>query len=171
MASFPRLYVLRCEDKAAHARRSRCAIPYIQPSAIHAHACRHTKYKHARMPGTYAYPRSSAHRNSIYHAQTYVLMRAGYVLHSLECLECKVVGKFCSNVLRSLRAYVVRPKAGLTCVRRPIQCMCVDHDAQSHTHTSARSCTPMHTCMSTYPIQTCVHAWHVYLPSFQCTTQ
>jgi hypothetical protein len=33
-------------------------------------ACRHTKYKHARMPCTYTYRHSSAQRNSTYHAQT-----------------------------------------------------------------------------------------------------
>jgi hypothetical protein len=38
-------------------------------------------------------------------AHYYALMRAGYVLHSLECLECGVVGKCSSNVLRSLHAY------------------------------------------------------------------
>jgi hypothetical protein len=39
------------------------------------------------------------------------LMRAGYVLHSHEPLECGVVGKCCSNVLRSLHAYGVVDKA------------------------------------------------------------
>jgi hypothetical protein len=34
-------------------------------------------------------------------------MRAGYVLHSPECLERGVVSKCCSNVLRFLRAYEV----------------------------------------------------------------
>jgi hypothetical protein len=46
----------------------------------------------------------------------YALMRAGYALHSLECLECGAVGKYCSNVLRSLRAYGVVVKAIRTCV-------------------------------------------------------
>jgi hypothetical protein len=41
----------------------------------------------------------------------YALMRAGYVLPSLEGLECGVMGKCCSNVLRSLRAYEVPLKA------------------------------------------------------------
>jgi hypothetical protein len=43
-------------------------------------------------------------------------MRAGYVLHLLECLERGVVGKCSSNVLRSLRAYGVAPKAVRICV-------------------------------------------------------
>jgi hypothetical protein len=94
-----RLYVLRCEEKAAHVRSLRCAIPYTQPSATHAHACRHTNYKYACMPCTfipvvYTMP------------HTYALMRVGYVLHSLECLERRVVGK-----CRSLRAYGVGHKA------------------------------------------------------------
>jgi hypothetical protein len=45
-----------------------------------------------------------------------LLMRAGYVLYLLECLECGVVGKCCSNVLCSFRAYVVEPKAVRTTV-------------------------------------------------------
>jgi hypothetical protein len=54
-------------------------------------------------------------------------MRAGYVLHSLECLECGVVGKCCSNVLRSLRVYGARPNA----VRMYVceKTTCVAHDA------------------------------------------
>jgi hypothetical protein len=36
---------------------------------------------------------------------------------------------------------------------------------------SARSYTPMHTCMPTYQIRTRVHALHVSLPSLQYTTQ
>jgi hypothetical protein len=112
---------------------------------------------------------SNAQRNSIYH----VLMRAGYVLHSLECLECGVVGKCCSNVLRSLLAYGVPIKAVRTCVReksdtahvRSSQC------AIPFTQPCTRSYTPMHTCMPTYQIQARVHALHVYVAAFQCTTQ
>jgi peptidoglycan hydrolase-like amidase len=92
-------------------------------------------------------------------------MRAGYVLHSLECLERGVVDKYCSNMLRPLRAYEVVSKAVRTYVRvrRAIQRTCVAHDVQSHTH------TPVYTCMR--QIQTHVHALHVYLPSLQCTMQ
>jgi hypothetical protein len=43
-------------------------------------------------------------------------MRAGYVLRSLECLERGVVSKYCSNGLRSLRAYRVVGKGVRTCV-------------------------------------------------------
>jgi hypothetical protein len=67
-------------------------------------------------PCPYTYLHSSAQRNSTYHAHYYALMRAGYALHSRECLECGVVGKCCSNVLRSLCAYGVVPKAVRTCV-------------------------------------------------------
>jgi hypothetical protein len=49
-------------------------------------------------------------------AYLYALMQAGYVLHLLEYLECGVVGKCCSNVLRSLIPYGVGPKAIHTCV-------------------------------------------------------
>jgi hypothetical protein len=48
------------------------------------------------------------------------------------------------------------------CVSRTIHHTCVAHEC---------AIPPMRTCMSTYLIQTRVHAWHVYLPSFQCTTQ
>jgi hypothetical protein len=44
-------------------------------------------------------------------------MRAGYVLHSLECLESGVVGKCCSNVLCCLRAYGLPLKAVRTRAR------------------------------------------------------
>jgi hypothetical protein len=46
----------------------------------------------------------------------YAFMRADYVLHSRECLECRVVGKCCSNALRSLHAYGVVVNAVRTCV-------------------------------------------------------
>jgi hypothetical protein len=49
-------------------------------------------------------------------AYFYTLMRVGYVQHSLECLECGVVGKRCSKVLRSLRTHGVLLKAVRTCV-------------------------------------------------------
>jgi hypothetical protein len=78
-------------------------------------ACQHTKYKHACMSCTYTYLHSSTQRNSTV-PHYFALMRAGYVLHSLECLECGVVGKCCSNVLRSLIAYGVSRKAVRTCV-------------------------------------------------------
>jgi hypothetical protein len=67
-----------------------------------------------RVHATYVH--SSAQRNSIYHAQTYALMRAGHLLHSHEYLECRVVGQCYSNVLRPLRAYGVVDKAVRTCV-------------------------------------------------------
>jgi hypothetical protein len=43
-------------------------------------------------------------------------MRAGYVLHSRECLERRVVAKCCSNVLRSLRDYEIPLKPVRTCM-------------------------------------------------------
>jgi hypothetical protein len=102
-------------------------------------------------------------------------MRADYVPHSHECLERGVMCKCCSNVLRSLHAYGVVLKAVRTyvCVRRAIQRTCVAHDVRSHTYNRERGqihpC--IRTCMPTHQIQTSVHALHVYLPSFQCTTQ
>jgi hypothetical protein len=91
-----------------------------------------------------------------------------YVLHSLECLECRVVGKCCSNVLRSLIAYGVHLKAVHTCV-------CEKNDTAHvlrsrctipYIQPRARSYTPMRTCMPTYQIQTRVHNLHVFLPTF-----
>jgi hypothetical protein len=49
-------------------------------------------------------------------AHFYALMQAGYVLHSLERSECRIVGQCCSNVLRSLIAYEVSLKAVRACV-------------------------------------------------------
>jgi hypothetical protein len=112
--------------------------------------CRHTKYKYACMPCTYTYLHSSAQCKSIYHAHTRPTTthscEAGYVLHSLECLERRAVGKCCSNVLRSLRAYGVYLKAARTCVCeyndtahvRSSRC------AIPYTQPSARSYTLMH---------------------------
>jgi hypothetical protein len=46
------------------------------------------------------------------------LMQARYAWHVLQCLECRVVDKCSSNVLRSLNAYRVRGKSVHTRVRR-----------------------------------------------------
>jgi hypothetical protein len=66
---------------------------------------------------TYTYPNFSA--NAIVYTCTnasyyYALIRTGYVLHLLECLKCRIVGKSCSNVPRSLIAYAVAYKAART---------------------------------------------------------
>jgi hypothetical protein len=64
------------------------------------------------MPCTYVYLHSSAAIVHSMHKRAPLLrMRAGYVLHSHECLERGVVGQCCSNVLRSLCTYGVAPKA------------------------------------------------------------
>jgi hypothetical protein len=86
-------------------------------------------------------------------------MRAGYVVHSLECSERRVVGKSCSNVLRSLIAYGVSLKAVRTCVcEKTIQHMCVARCATPYIQPRARSYAPMHTCAPVYQIQNRVHA-------------
>jgi hypothetical protein len=84
----------------------------------------------------------------------------GYLLHSLEYLECRVVGKCCSNVLRSLCAYGVVVKAVRTCVcENDIAHVRRSRCAIPYTQSSARSYTSMHTCMPTYQIQTRVHTY------------
>jgi IS5 family transposase len=57
------------------------------------------------------------------------------------------VGKCCSNVLRSLRAYVVPRKAVRThvCVKRTIQRTCVARDVRSHTYNRERG--HIHPCI------------------------
>jgi hypothetical protein len=57
------------------------------------------------------------------------------------------VGKCCSNVLRSLRAYGVAVKPVRTCVceKRTILCTCVAHDARSHTYSRERG--HIHPCI------------------------
>jgi hypothetical protein len=62
--------------------------------------------------------------------------RAGYVLHSRQSLESGVVGKCCSNVLRSLRAYGVVLKAARTCV--------CEKSNTAHVHSSTMR-DPIHT--------------------------
>jgi hypothetical protein len=101
MASSQRLYVLRCQDKAAHTCSSRCAIPYTQPRTCIS-ACQQTRVHALFIPVHNAIVHSTYKR-----AHSYALIRAGYALHSLKCLECGVADKHCSNVLRSLRAYGV----------------------------------------------------------------
>jgi hypothetical protein len=95
----------------------------------------------------------------------YVLMRAGYVLHSLEYLERGVVGKCCSNVLRSLRAYGVVPTH--VCVSRKIQRTCVAHDARSHTHNRVRGhINPcIRACRHTQYKHACMPCTYTYLHS------
>jgi hypothetical protein len=101
-------------------------------------------------------------------AHFYAFARAGYVLHSLECLERGVVGKCCSNVLRSLRAcgLVVKAVRTRVCEKNDTAHVRRSRCAIAYIRPSARSCTPMHTCTPTYQIQTHVYALHVYLPTF-----
>jgi hypothetical protein len=89
----------------------------------------------------------------------YALMRVGYVLHSLECLKRGVVGKCCSNVLRSLRAYGVVHEAVRKCVcERAIQHTCEAHDVRTpYIQPRARSYTSTGTCTLTYQTQTRVY--------------
>jgi hypothetical protein len=108
-----------CEKSdTVHVHSSRCAIPYTYRVRNHIHA-----YVHADIPNTNAHaclariPTFIPVHNAIVYTihkrdpLLRALMGAGYVLHSLECLECGVVCKCCSNVLRSLIAYGVVPKA------------------------------------------------------------
>jgi hypothetical protein len=87
-------------------------------------------------------------------------MRAGYVLHSRECLECGVVGQCCSNMQRSLRAYGVSLKAVRTCAcaKNDTARVCSSGCAIPYTQASARSYTPTGACTPTYQIQARVHA-------------
>jgi hypothetical protein len=79
-------------------------------------ACRHTKYEHAFMPCTYT--AIIPVHNAIVHTmhERAPLLRTHANKDLLECLECGVVGKCCSNVLRSLRAYGVLAKPVCTYV-------------------------------------------------------
>jgi hypothetical protein len=101
-----------------HVRSSRCTILFTQPST------RLYTPIHADIPNTNT-------RACLAHIPTFIpvhnaisytmhkrapLLRIHASRHSLECLECGVVGKFCSNVLHSLRAYGVVAKAVRTCV-------------------------------------------------------
>jgi hypothetical protein len=140
-----------------------------------------TKYVHADIPNTSTraciariptfIPMYSAIVYTIHkHAP---LMRTGYVQHSQKYFECGVVGKCCSNVLRSLIPYGVVVKAVRTCVCEKNDTAHVRSSrcAIPYTKLRTRSYTSMHTCMPTYQIQARVHVLHVHLPSFQCTTQ
>jgi hypothetical protein len=83
---------------------------------IYIHAYVHAYQARTHVHALHVYPPSFQCTTQQYIPYTnvphyYALMRAGYVLHSLECLERGVVDKCCSNVLRSLRAYEVLLKA------------------------------------------------------------
>jgi hypothetical protein len=148
-----------------------------QPSATRAHVRQHIKYKQACMPCTYTNLHSTAPRNSIYHAQTrptttHSYEQAMYCTHtsvwSVE-LWASAAAMCCAPsspmpLCPMLYAHVCVRKTDTTHVRRS-RC------AIPYTQPRARSYTPMHTCMPIYQIQTRVHALHVYLPSFECTTQ
>jgi hypothetical protein len=125
------------------------------------HVCRYTKYKHACMPGTsfqYTTQQYIPYTNAPHY---YKLMRAGYVLHSLECLECGVVGKCCSNVLRCLNVYGVSLKAVRTCVCEKIDTAHV-HSSQCALQQRNRVRRHIHPC-----IRICRHIIHKRAPLLQ----
>jgi hypothetical protein len=116
------------------------------------HACRHIKYKHECMLCTYTYLHSSAQCNNRNIPCTnvphyYALMRAGYVLHSLECLERGVVGKHCRNMLRSLIAYgvVIKTVHTYVCEKSDTAYVRSSRCAIPYTQPRARSYTLIHT--------------------------
>jgi hypothetical protein len=96
------------------------------------------------------------------------LMRAGNVLHSLECLQCGVVGKCRSKVLRSLRAYEIEPKAVRTCICEKSDKAHVRSSrcAIPYTQPSARSYTRMRTFMHTGIPNTNTRACVARIPTF-----
>jgi hypothetical protein len=163
----------------AHVRSSRYVISYIQPRATSytpMHTCMPT-YQHTCMPCTYTCLRFSAQRNSIYHAQT-----CPTTTHSCEqAMYCTHWSVWSVELWASAAAMCCAPSAPMelwsrlyahVCVRRAIQHTCVAHDARSHTYNRVRGhiypC--IHACRHT-KCQQRVHALHVYLLSFQCTTQ
>jgi hypothetical protein len=81
---------------------------YTQPSATDAHA-----YIHAGQTRLARTPTFIPVYNGILHKRAPLLHThaSRLCLHSLECLECGVVGKCCRNVLHSLLTYGVSPKA------------------------------------------------------------
>jgi hypothetical protein len=151
-------------------RSSRCAMLYTQPCA-RSYTPMHTW--HADIPNTNTrawlariptfIPVHNAIVYTMHVPHYYALMRAGYVLHSREYLECGVVGKCCSNVLRSLRAHAVRLKAVRTCVCEKNDTAHVRSSRRAipYTQPSARSYTPIHTCMPSYHIPATSHGLHV----------
>jgi hypothetical protein len=97
--------------------------PMEFPERLYAHVCvrraiERTCVAHDVRPHTYNRVRGHIHPcipcTNMPHY--YALMRIGYALHLLDCLECGVVSKCCSNVLCSLCAYGVPGKAVRTCV-------------------------------------------------------
>jgi hypothetical protein len=93
-------------------------------------------------------------------------MRAGYVLHSLKYLERGVVGKYCSNVLRSLLAYGVAPKAVCTCACEKSDTAHVRSSrcAIPNTQPSARSYTSMHAGIPNTNTRACLARIPIFIP-------
>jgi hypothetical protein len=101
------------------------------------HACRHTKYKHVCMFRTYTF----------------------MPMHELECLECRVVGKCCSNAwsctegcthIQTTECEAIRPRAHVcrhtkykhACIPWTMQCTSVAYKGPS------ADCKKSHTYLS-----------------------
>jgi hypothetical protein len=138
----PRLYAHACERRAiqrtciAHDARSHTynrVRRHIHPCI---RACRHIKYKHACMPGTYTYLHSSAQRNSIYHTQA-----CPATTHSCEqAMCCTHLSVWSVELWASAAAMCCTPSSPMelfpslyahACERRTIQRTCIAHDARS----------------------------------------
>jgi hypothetical protein len=149
----PRLYVLRCEDKAAHVYSSQCEIPYSQSSAAHAHACQHL----ARIP-TFI---------PVHNAIVYIMHKRAPLLRTHASRLCTALTQglgvcSCGQVLQQCAALpfcLWSSMQGCThmCVRRPIQHVRSSRCATPYIQRRARSYTCTDTCMPTYEIQTRMH--------------
>jgi hypothetical protein len=173
-----------CEkNDTAHVRRSRCdPIHTTESEIIYTRA-----YVHADIPNTNTcaclaciptYPRSSAQRNSTYHAQT-----CPTTTHSCkQAMYCTHASVWSVELWASTAAMCCAPSAPMkflsrlyahVCVRRTIQRTCVEHDARSHTCNRERD--HIHPCICvcrhTKYKHVCMPCMYTYLPSFQCTTQ
>jgi hypothetical protein len=118
----------------------------------------------------------------------YAVMRAGDVLHSLECLECGVVGKCCSYELRSgvaVKAVRTRVCEDDTAHVRNSRCV-ISYRVRGHIHPCIRVCrhtkykhahttckyTYLHSSAqhnSIYHAQTCLTTTHSYEQAMYCT--
>jgi hypothetical protein len=134
-------------------RRSRCTIPYIQPSArsyTPMHTC--IQYEHACMPCTYTYLHSSAQLSSIYHAHTCPTTR-----HSCEqAMYCTHLSVWSVELSASAAAICCAPSATMGLSSRLYAHVREKNDT-AHVH-SSRMRDSIHTIESeviyTHP---CIH--------------
>jgi hypothetical protein len=180
------LYVLRCENKAAHVCSSRCTIHYpIHTTGCDPRTC--TKYKHPCTPCTYTYLHSILVHNTIVYI---VHKRAPITTHSCQhVMYCTHLSVWSVELWASAATMYCAPSVPMELFLRLYAHVCVRERYSARSQLtmrdpmSARSYTHMHTCMpctytylhssaqrnSIYHAQTCPTTTHSCEQATCCT--